>query len=246
MENICWVLLYLLNSEILVKKQIQSWHKSVPYNFSITTLRYSIVIAGGILSFIMLAQHLHQHGELWFDAPALNFLAEHRTLLLDNFFLWITWAGSSFLLLPISIGIAIILIRYRYYPAALLMGLGFSGASLMTKMIKTLMVRERPVLFPPLEIYGGFSFPSGHTTQVAAFALSVFLIISRIWPRWQWPAAILLTALVLCVSTSRLYLQVHYPSDILGGCLVALIWVLSIDILIRTTIRIGTLKKSGG
>ncbi|WP_232420180.1 phosphatase PAP2 family protein [Nitrosococcus watsonii] len=198
------------------------------------------------MSFIILAHYLHQHGELWFDAPILNFLAKHRTLLLDNFFLWSTWAGSSFVLLPISTGIAVVLIRYRYYPAALLMGIGFSGASLMTKMIKTLMVRERPILFPPLEIYGGFSFPSGHTTQVAAFALSVFLIISRIRPRWQWPASILLTVLVLCVSTSRLYLQVHYPSDILGGCLVALIWVFSIDALIRTTIRIGTLKKPGG
>lgn len=228
------------------KKQIQVWHKSVPHSCSMTILRYSIVIAGGIVSFIMLARQIHQNGELWFDAPALNFLAEHRTLLLDNFFLWITWAGSSFLLLPISIGIAGILICYRCYSDAILMGIGFSGASLMNKALKSLIVRDRPSLFPPLEVYGGFSFPSGHTTQVTAFALCVFLIVSRIRPRWQWPTAILLPILVLCVSTSRLYLQVHYPSDILGGFLVALIWVLGMDGLIQINIRTRTPKKTGG
>lgn len=197
-----------------------------------------MVIMGGTGLFIALAQQVHQYGELWFDTIILTFFAEHRTWVLDNFFLWITWAGSGFVLLPLGIVILGILIRYRHYPEAILIGIGFSGASLMNLALKAFIVRERPLLFPPLEEYGGFAFPSGHTAQITAFALSVFFIIHRLRPRWQWPTAILLTILVLCVSTSRLYLQVHYPSDILGGFLVALVWVFSTDALIRITTQL--------
>ncbi|QBQ55694.1 phosphatase PAP2 family protein [Nitrosococcus wardiae] len=216
-----------------MKKSIQILNTSIQCYFSATMLGYSVVIIGGIGLFIALAQQVHQHGELWFDTAILTLLSEHRTLVLDEFFLWITWAGSKFFLLPLSMAIIGILIYRRHYPEAILMGIGFGGASLINLALKVLIVRERPLLFLPLEEYGGFAFPSGHTAQITAFALSAFLIIHRLHPRWQWPTAILLIILVLCVSTSRLYLQVHYPSDILGGFLVALVWIFSIDALIH-------------
>ncbi len=200
-------------------------------------LGYSVIIMGSMAFFFMLALQVHQQGTFWFDTPVLTFLAEHRTVALDYFFLFITWAGSNFLLIPISIIIVTILLRHHHYSEALLLGIGLSGVSLINPGLKALFLRERPTLFPLLQDYGGFAFPSGHTAQIVAFTLAVFLIIHRIQPRWQRLAAILLSILALSVATSRLYLQVHYPSDVLGGCLVAFIWVFSIDALIQITIK---------
>jgi undecaprenyl-diphosphatase len=197
---------------------------------------------GGSILFLELAQQVHQRGKFWFDNPILSLFAEHRTEMLDYFFLLVTGAGSGFFLFPMGILILRILLRYHHYPEAVLLGLGFSGASLINRGLKSLLIRDRPILFPPLQEYGGFSFPSGHAAQITAFALCLFLIIRRIQPRWQWPAAILLSMLVMGVTTSRLYLQAHYPSDILGGCLVALIWVFSVDAFIQMIIKYRKLR----
>jgi undecaprenyl-diphosphatase len=220
-----------------VKRQTQRQPRSSKPSSLITILTYSAAIMGGSVLFLKLAQQVHQRGTFWFDIPILSFLAEHRAEVLDYFFLLVTWLGSGFFLFPIGIFILRILLRHHHYPEAVLLGVGFSGASFINRALKSILIRDRPILFPPLQEYGGFAFPSGHTAQATAFALSFFLIIRRIQPRWQWPAAILLSMLVMLVATSRLYLQVHYPSDILGGCLVALIWVLSIDALIQIIIR---------
>jgi undecaprenyl-diphosphatase len=226
-----------LSHERSVKRQTQTPSRPTQ-SYSLTTiLAYSNVIVGGSVLFFKLAQKVHQHGKFWFDAPILSFFAEHQTGVLDYFFLLVTSAGSGFLLFPLSIFILRILLRHYHYLEAVLLSVGFSGVSLINHGLKSLLIRDRPILFSPLQEYAGFSFPSGHTAQITAFALCLFLIIRRIQPRWQWLAAILLSMLVMCVATSRLYLQVHYPSDILGGCLVALVWVFSVDALIQIIIK---------
>lgn len=223
------------------KNQSQSGQRYSP----IISLGYGVIIVGSTVLFLNLAYQVYQRGTFWFDAPILTFLYEHRAVALDYFFLLITWAGSGFLLYPASIIIMSILLRCHHYWDALLLGIGFSGASFINPWLKALIIRDRPILFPPLQDYGSFAFPSGHTAQVTAFALSVFFIIRHTQPRWQGLAAILLIILVLCVAISRLYLQVHYPSDVLGGFLFALIWVCSIDILIQLIIKTKTPTKTG-
>lgn len=229
-----------------MKEQTQNCSCSLQGYSPKLILGYSTVIIGSAVLFLLLALQVHQQGIFWFDSPILTFLAEHRTVALDYFFRLITWTGSGFLLYPVSILIISLLIRDRHYPEALLLGIGFSGVSLLNPWLKALLLRDRPSLFPFPLLYEheNFAFPSGHTAQIIAFTLSVFLIIHRIQPRRQWLAAILLSILALCVATSRLYLQVHYPSDILGGFLFALIWVFSIDALIQITIK--NRQKAGG
>jgi undecaprenyl-diphosphatase len=69
------------------------------------------------------------------------------------------------------------------------------------------------------------SFPSAHTTQIVAFALCIVLIVRRIWPEWQFVAATVAVLLAVVVAASRIYVQVHYPSDVLGGIALGIIWV---------------------
>ncbi|MGR6036316.1 MAG: phosphatase PAP2 family protein [Candidatus Nitrosoglobus sp.] len=228
-----------------MKRQIQKQSRPTQSHSLTTILVYSTVIFGGFALFLKLAQKVHQHGEFWFDAPILSFFAEHQTSVVNYFFLLITPIGSIFFLLPLGLLILSVLLHYHYYLEAIFLSIGFSGVSLINHGLKSLLIRDRPILFPSLQEHVGFSFPSGHAAQITAFALCLFLIIRRIQPHWQWPAAILLSMLVMCVATSRLYLQAHYPSDILGGCLVALIWVFSVDALIQIIIKPKNLDELG-
>lgn len=225
-----------------MKREHQNHTHLRPLHLLIIILTYSIIIIDGSILFFKLAQQVYQHGKFWFDAPILTFFAENQTSILNYFFLSVTRVGSIFFLAPVGILILGILLRHQYYPEAILLSIGFSGTSLINHALKFILIRNRPILFPPLQEYGGFAFPSGHSAQITAFALCLFLIIHRVQSHWQWPTAILLSMLVVCVTTSRLYLQVHYPSDILGGCLVALIWVFSIDALIQIIIRSRKLR----
>jgi membrane-associated phospholipid phosphatase len=81
--------------------------------------------------------------------------------------------------------------------------------------------RVRPDLLPPLEIEPGYSFPSGHSAlSMVAYGIFALLVVHSSLARPVKCVVItLLGALVLLVGLSRVYLGVHYPSDVLGGWL---------------------------
>jgi undecaprenyl-diphosphatase len=85
------------------------------------------------------------------------------------------------------------------------------------ELIKDLVARPRPQLWPRLVIQGGSSFPSGHAVAAAAFYPLLAWVVTRHRPR-LFPAALsLAAALVLLVSLGRLYLGLHWPTDVLAG-----------------------------
>lgn len=101
--------------------------------------------------------------------------------------------------------------------------ISFIGAAALNTLLKFLLTRPRPALFPPLVVESGFSFPSGHVTaSIAAYGfLAVLLWRSR---RYGW--AIASATLPPLVALSRIYLGVHYPSDTLGLLAFALLWLI--------------------
>jgi undecaprenyl-diphosphatase len=85
------------------------------------------------------------------------------------------------------------------------------------EVIKELVARPRPQLWPRLVTQGGSSFPSGHAVASAAFYPLLAWVLTRRRPR-LFPIAISFAgALVLLVSVGRLYLGLHWPTDVLGG-----------------------------
>jgi undecaprenyl-diphosphatase len=190
---------------------------------------YGLALLGGLYLFIEMAKIAHQGGRFWFDEPLLRLFHSHQTPGLDVFFRIVTWFGSRFLLIPLSIVILIVLLRRRLYTQAWLLGLGFGGAIVLTIVLKLVIARHRPDLFPSLIAMPiSFSFPSAHATQAMAFATSLGLILWRTNVRWRISGEIALVVLALLVGVSRVYLQVHDPSDVLGGFLLALVWVFGI------------------
>jgi undecaprenyl-diphosphatase len=82
--------------------------------------------------------------------------------------------------------------------------------------------RERPSLWESIAPETSFSFPSGHA--MGSMTLTWVCILLAWWTPWRWPVAIGLLGFSLLVGLSRVYLGVHYPSDILAGWTAASVW----------------------
>ena len=109
-----------------------------------------------------------------------------------------------------------------------------AGAFLLYTAIKDLVDRPRPPL-AHLANAGGASFPSGHSVQAAAIYGALAYLVARHRPRKNalliWVGAVLLT---LMIGWSRLFLGVHYPSDVVGGILIGSLWAaVSVAVLSR-------------
>lgn len=98
--------------------------------------------------------------------------------------------------------------------------------------VKALVARPRPELWPRLVETGGYAFPSGHALAAATFYPLLAWILTRTRPRLRLPALGAGVAVALLVGFGRLYLGVHWPSDVLGGwllgglqCGAAIVWL---------------------
>jgi membrane-associated phospholipid phosphatase len=154
------------------------------------------------------------------DATGLALAHAVRSPVLDILFAGVTWLGSLVVLLPLAL---LLLWRQRGDRSAGFVALALIGASVLVHLFKLTAERSRPDLFPPLiPMPEDWSFPSAHAMQVTAFALAWLLRPGSSPRRIE---LFVLMATVALVSASRIYLQVHYPSDVIVGVMLATLWV---------------------
>lgn len=160
------------------------------------------------------------------DQGLLDVFAALRGPFLDGVFQAVTWLGSGYVLAPVVVLLVAWQIVGRHGAAAGRLAVVYFGAALTTWGLKLWIGRPRPDLYPALAGFVGpdWSFPSGHTTHAAAFALGLWAWARGTQPTWRRGLAGVLVIWVCLVAASRLYLQVHWPSDVLAGLLVALAW----------------------
>jgi len=160
------------------------------------------------------------------DRQILEWLAASRTVALDHLFWNVSWAGSSFFLVPLIFVCAVILTIRKHILEAIFLICSFVGAGAINNLAKSVIARPRPNLFPAVfGIPAGFSFPSTHSVQITAFVLALLLVLKvTTGARWFILSIVLGGSLIMLVCLSRLYLQVHYPTDVVAGFLTALFW----------------------
>jgi undecaprenyl-diphosphatase len=166
------------------------------------------------------------------ELRVLAWFAEQRAPWLDVAFTTATWLGSLWLLLPLALGLAGALVVRGHRSGAARFAAAFGGAVALSYVTKLLVARERPFgLEAIIAMPGDLSFPSGHTMQITAFALAAVLMVAPAAHRA--PLLALALTVIIVVSASRLYLQVHFPSDVIAGAAAAALWVLGIAVATR-------------
>lgn len=162
------------------------------------------------------------------DAGILAMFHSWRNPYLDSFFAAVTWFGSIWLLAPLSLVAAIAIWRGERGPIAprraLYLPAALASASLMAFALKAFFDQPRPDIFEPLAVLpADASFPSAHAAQATAFALAAWFLLPRSKRAIYAP---LLLALAAAVAFSRLYLQVHWPSDVIIGAALGILCAL--------------------
>lgn len=176
--------------------------------------------------FLVLANEVRGKDPLPGDVGILTAINTYHSDWLTQTFLVITSLGSA-LFVAIAIAIATATMWYIGRKTdALFLLFAAGGTAAINITIKLLFERSRPNVFEHLILENGYSFPSGHAMISMSLALAVVILAWR--TRYRWTAVITGTLYALLVGFSRLYLGVHYPSDVLAGWCISILWTLTL------------------
>jgi undecaprenyl-diphosphatase len=192
--------------------------------------RWQMIVAGwaiALLSGMAFARWLHSYGD-WHDG-----LAWERALLravhvplpqwLDTIMVAMPWLGTNITLLPMTIVIVFVLLRSRRLHEAVYLAVVQIGSNSLNPAVKFLYERERPSIVPRRGWYDWAAYPSGHAIASIAVLITLAVILYRI-KGWRWPAYVIAPLLMVSLF-SRIYLGVHWPTDVIGGMLMGLTWL---------------------
>ncbi len=166
------------------------------------------------------------------DRRIINLVATVRTPSLDSHMLLVTFLGNGHTIIVLAAIVMIMALLARRYEGAALVLLSLVASSLFFSAIKLLVERPRPLLESARIVQGGFSFPSGHAAVSATFYGTIaYLLIRRVRSEVVKVLVGLVAALlVLAIGLSRVYLGVHYPSDVIAGWIAGVFWLVLVAV----------------
>jgi membrane-associated phospholipid phosphatase len=203
-----------------------------------------LVLTLGAWIFGLTVEELSE-GDTHLDTRFAAWLHENATEGWTTFFENVTRLGNVPVLAAVTLVAAIVLARKRLTSELELLLLAAFGAQILTFGLKLGFERERPFFPDPLATESTYSFPSGH----ASVSLAVYGTIGYIAARHATTRArqigILLAAagLILLIGFSRLYLGVHYLSDVIAGFSLGLAWVALCVVLLHLRLRLRTRRE---
>ena len=190
------------------------------------------LIAGAIIAAVLtwvfseLAEGVMSGRTQTFDTAIMRWMGAHHTHALDATMLEITTLGTGTVVMMIVCVAALFLALTSHKYSALLLLIATAGGLALDMVLKLYFNRPRPHVF----VWGtqafGSSFPSGHSMSATIVYSTVAYLAARLHSR-AWARAVTMSIallVILLIGTSRIYLGVHYPSDVLAGIIVGLAW----------------------
>ena len=164
-----------------------------------------------------------------FDRAVLLWIEANVPGWLDGPMRAVTALGYYSVVLPLLAVISLAFYLRGWTLSAVMLVISTAGGIFLTTVLKAVFRRARPEILDSGYTAGFYSFPSGHATVAVGFygALALVLAYHLRGPA-RWAVALLGTSLVLFIGFSRLYLGVHYPTDVLAGFLAAPLWLVSV------------------
>jgi len=194
--------------------------------FGIFLLAGAAVAVAGTWSFAELAGHVRSGKTQRFDDAVMTWIGAHQVPWIQAFMLEMTALATSSVVFTI-VGIAgtFLWLNKHKHSAILLMAATFGGL-LLNNLLKIGFNRPRPQIFEWGTRAASSSFPSGHAMSAAVVYFTVAYLVARLQQRHIARIATMAIAaiIVVMISVSRMYLGVHYPSDVLAGVTIGLAW----------------------
>ena len=194
---------------------------------SIIRLGDLAVAALAMWGFATIAQEVWEKETYAFDTSILLYLRSLHDPLRDRVMLAFTFFGEPNLLLALSVSLGIILWVRKHRSEATTIAVTGAGALGLNILLKQLFARARPQLWERTVDVRFYSFPSGHAMiSMVIYGLLGYLLGSR-FPKQRWWIYSLTVILVAVIGLSRLYLGVHWPTDIIAGYTAGLVWLIA-------------------
>lgn len=184
-----------------------------------------------------------REGEVFpFDVPLLQAMHAVASAPLNRLFVLFSALGYAWGVAPADVILLLWLILRRHRREALFAMLSIVGSMLLNLAAKHSFARLRPDLWASIRPETSYSFPSAHAMGSMTLATVLVLLCWNLRTPWawglRWPVTILAAAFVLMIGLSRIYLGVHYPSDILAGWAAASAWVVGMySLVFRGSLR---------
>ena len=162
------------------------------------------------------------------DVAAMAYMASHVTPLGLRIFTFITRLGDIPVMPVIGLGGAVVLWHQRHRLVLVCWVSAFLGGILVNRLLKLLIHRSRPVYATQFLHETSFSFPSGHTMAATiGYGMLAYVLSTYWWPRGLKRRFVYLGAglLAFAVGLSRIYLGMHFPTDVIGGFAAGTAWL---------------------
>ena len=172
-----------------------------------------------------------QKGGILWDESILLSIHETANPQLDLFAKTLTKFGLFWGVFPLAIVTMLVLWKQRFWRSLAYWLITMLGSILINHTGKSVIHRVRPELWESPAPELNYSFPSGHAMYSMVFIAG--LVILTWESKWRWVALIVGGLFVLAIGWTRLYLGVHYPSDIVAGWMVSIAWAIGVGLLIK-------------
>ena len=191
-----------------------------------------LLAVAALFFFGWLADEMLEGDTARFDETLRNSIHELAFPALTSVMRLASFIGSTWFLIAFGAIIVVWLYLRKYRRGAILFAITTVGAGVLLSLLKLAFRRARPEPFFETILPSSYSFPSGHSLGSFCFYGALAAILAarteKIWLKIVvWISAVFL---ILLIGISRIYLGVHYPSDVLAGFVVAFIWVVTIAI----------------
>ena len=190
------------------------------------------IIIFGIIAYFVIN---HQTGD--FDSFVYNVITFFKTDYLTGFYKFITFFASEVMILLVSLVLIIVFKNKKYGAFALLNAISILILNILLKLI---FMRDRPYDLMIIT-ESGYSFPSGHAmASLGFYGFIIYLLWHfNITKRMKILFSIMLSILILLIGMSRIYLGVHYASDVLAGYMVSGAYLILYITFIRKYLKFG-------
>jgi membrane-associated phospholipid phosphatase len=186
---------------------------------------FAAILAVGVLCGDLLRLAERPDGSTSFDNSITTWVVAHRTDGLTTLARLLSALGSQKILLPLAGVVALLLLGRRRLLLAALLVAGWGGALLLYNLVKHFVHRPRPPAAIWLMKVTSTSFPSGHATQSLATFVALAFVAAALAARAGRVAKALALALAAGIGWSRVYLGVHWTTDVFAGWLMGAAWI---------------------